>query len=115
MQRPIMYPQDSFSIEKSNFEASIFIPPRGLPMKRAARIERTDWGQKKICWMKKNPVRNGAASAKIGTHRANHPNHLLIRHTDSEPELRLQDLVDGLWIGFTAGLFHHLTDKPSEH
>jgi hypothetical protein len=114
-QRLIMCLQDSISFDENNFEASISDTPRGLCVKRAAKIESADWAQKKICWMKKNPVRNGAVSTKIGTHRANHPNHLLIRHTDSEAELRLQELVDGLRIGFAASLFHDLTDKPVEH
>jgi hypothetical protein len=63
-----MQPQDSFSIEKSNFEASIFIAPGGLHMKCAARIERTDWAQKKICWMKKircEMARRARKSARI--------------------------------------------------
>jgi hypothetical protein len=103
------------SIDESNFEASISDSPRGLRVKRAAKIESADWAQKKICWMKKNLARKGVSIAKIGTYRANHPNHLLIRHAVSEAELCLQEFVDGLWIGFAASLFHHLTDKPAEH
>ena len=106
---------DSIPVEKTNFEASIFRAPPALRANRVALIESADGAQKKICWMKKNPVRNGAVSTKIGTHRAKHPNHLLIRHAVSEAELCLQELVDGLRIGFAASLFHDLTDKPAKH
>src|SRR3954452_11546805 len=32
---------------------------------------------------------------------------------DSDAELRLQQIVDGLRIGLAAGLLHHLTDEPA--
>lgn len=70
----------------SNFAVSISGLPRGLHARRTARIESANWTGKKICWMKKNPARNGLVIAPIEQHRANHPNQLVIRESISEPE-----------------------------
>jgi hypothetical protein len=87
-QVPVMLSQGAISIGENNFTESIPCEPRGLSAQNTARIESVNWPQKKICWMKKNPVGNGMTGAPIDTHRANHPNQLVIRGRISDPEFR---------------------------
>jgi hypothetical protein len=80
--------QGAISIYTSGLAGSISPVASGLRANRAAPIERVDQMQKKIVGSKKNAVGNAAANVQIDTHRANHPNQLLIRNRFSDPKFR---------------------------
>jgi hypothetical protein len=77
--------RSAISIGDNNFAESISCASRGL---HAQLTTQRGLAAKKNCWMKKNWARNGVTIAPIAPHRANHPNHLVIRGRVSEPEFR---------------------------
>jgi hypothetical protein len=83
-----MLSEGAISIGTDGLAGPISLAASGLRANRAAPIERVDQMQKKICWMKKNAVGNAAANVQIDTHRANHPNQLVIRDRFSDPKFR---------------------------
>jgi hypothetical protein len=83
-----MLSQGAISIGTNGLAGSVSPAARRPRANRAAPIEAMDRPQKKIRWMKKNAVRNGAAIVQIDTHRANHPNQLVIRNRFSDPKFR---------------------------
>jgi hypothetical protein len=87
-QVPVMLSQGAISIGENNVTESISCEPRGLSAQNTAWIERVNWPQKKNLLDEKNLVGNGMTGAPIDTHRANHPNQLVIRGRISEPEFR---------------------------
>jgi hypothetical protein len=72
-------------------------------------------GSKKILWdAKKKPRIDRGEGFKRTSKRESRT-----IMPDSKPrldaEFGLEELVDGLRIGLSASLFHHLTNKPTEH
>jgi hypothetical protein len=80
--------QGAISIGTDGLAGSVSPAARRPRENRAAPIEAMRSAAKKFRWMKKNVVRNGTAIVKIDTHRANHPNQLLIRDRFSDPKFR---------------------------
>jgi hypothetical protein len=80
--------QGAISIVTNGLAGPISLAASGLRANRATPNEAMDRPQKKFCWMKKNAVRNAAAIEQIDTHRANHPNQLVIRDRFSDPKFR---------------------------